>query len=187
MRLFVAIDPAAQIREKLSEVISTLKPESRAPRWVRTEGMHLTLKFIGDVEAAKLDAIRPALHSASNAQAIALRFRGIGFFPSGERPRVAWCGIETGEELAALAQKVSDLLVPLGVAAETRTFAPHVTLARIPSGQQVDNLVRAANGLKSYDFGAMDAAEFHLFESFLKPSGAEYKRLDTFHFVKGSP
>ncbi len=186
MRLFVAIDPAAEVREKLSAAIARLKTESRATRWMRPDGWHLTLKFIGDVEAPRLDPICEALQTATHTGAIALRFRGLGFFPSRERPRVAWCGVEAGEDLGALAQRLSAALEPVGLPTETRTFAPHVTLARIPSGQQVENLVRAADGLKSYDFGAMDAEEFHLFESFLKPSGAEYKRLETFPFVKGS-
>jgi len=186
MRLFVAIDPPLEIRAKLSEVISKLKPESIAPRSIRSESMHLTLKFIGDVDGKKLDDIRQALRTATTSSAIALRFRGIGFFPSRERPRVAWCGVEASDELAGLAEKIAAALKPEGVLEELRAFTPHITVARLPSGPQARNLERAAEGLKSYDFGAMNAAEFHLYQSFLKPSGAEYRRLDSFHFLKES-
>lgn len=186
MRLFVAIDPPLEIRAKLSAAISRRTAESRVLRWVRPEGMHLTLKFIGEADANRLDAIRQALRTTTTSSAIALRFRGIGFFCSLERPRVAWCGVEAGDELAALALKISAALKLVGVPEEPRAFTPHVTLARLPSGLHMGNLVRAAQALKSYDFGAMDATEFHLYQSFLKPSGAEYKRIETFRFLKGS-
>ncbi len=186
MRLFVAITPQTEVHERIARVVEELKPLSREPRWLRRDGFHLTLKFIGDVEAAKLDAIGQALGTVSMPTALTIQFRAIGFFPSRERPRVVWCGAEGSAGLAALAQRISDLLLPIGIPPETRAFAPHITLARVPAGKHVDNLVRAADDLRSYDFGTMHVAEFHLFESFLKPSGAEYKRIETFRFAKES-
>jgi 2'-5' RNA ligase len=85
-----------------------------------------------------------------------------------------------------LAQDIERALEPLGYARETRPFVPHLTLARFSSPEGLEKIVRAAEELKSYDFGSAREAEFYLYESILKASGAEYKRLATFPFLKGA-
>ncbi|MGB8523018.1 MAG: RNA 2',3'-cyclic phosphodiesterase, partial [Candidatus Acidiferrales bacterium] len=111
-------------------------------------------------------------------------FRGVGFFPNEFHPRVVWCGIEASPNLPQLAADVHRALQPFGFPAESHSFTPHLTLARFNSHKGLDTLVRAANNLKSYDFGSARSSEFHLYQSVLKPSGAEYARLATFPFVK---
>ncbi|MGH9684211.1 MAG: RNA 2',3'-cyclic phosphodiesterase [Candidatus Acidiferrales bacterium] len=187
MRLFVAFDFPDQIRQGISEAISQLEPKSRGVRWMRPEGMHVTLKFIGETAAGSGPAIRGALAWVHSPRAIEINFRGIGFFPNDRRPRVVWCGVEGSPSLAKLNASVEEALEPFGIGRESRPFAPHLTLARLNSRQQAGDLVRAAADWKSHDFGSTREAEFHLFQSFLKPSGAEYKRLATFAFVKGAP
>jgi 2'-5' RNA ligase len=110
-----------------------------------------------------------------------LDFRGIGFFPNEFHPRIIWCGVETSPNLATLAAAVDRALQPLGFPAETRAFTPHLTLARFDSHKGLDTLVRAANNLRSYDFGsARRQSEFYLYQSVLKRGGSEYTRLATF-------
>ncbi|HTS11466.1 MAG TPA: RNA 2',3'-cyclic phosphodiesterase [Candidatus Limnocylindrales bacterium] len=184
MRLFVALDFPDSIRHTIRELIARLKPAAKGARWVRPEGMHVTLKFIGHVDAKKVAAIEDALAPVRSAQPVEMFFRGIGFFPNDRRPRVVWCGIEASANLAALAADVERALVPLGIAADSRDFVPHLTLARFEQGVRADELVRAASEFQSQDFGSAKEIEFHLFESILKPSGAEYKKVRSYSFMK---
>jgi 2'-5' RNA ligase len=96
---------------------------------------------------------------------------------------VIWAGVEDTGALAAVAEALATRFEPLGFRREEREFSPHVTLARINSRERLDNLVRAAAGFASYDFGGMQASEFELFQSVLKPSGAEYTSIEKFRFV----
>jgi len=152
--------------------------------------MHITLKFIGEVGAEKLEPIRAALAPVHSTGPIEMQFRGLGFFPNERRPRVLWCGVEASPNLAELAAAVERALVPLGIATESRDFVPHLTLARFNAEggarRDLGTLVRAAGELKSYDFDRTRETEFHLIESILKPAGAEYKRLESFPIVEVS-
>jgi 2'-5' RNA ligase len=155
----------------------------------------MTVKFIGHTDAENLGAIREALARIRAAGAIEMRFRGLGFFPNERRPRVFWCGVEASPNTAPLAAEIDRALSGIGVEPETRAFTPHLTLARFkehemrgrgasPAG--VAEIVRVAHELEGADFGAVRTAEFHLFESKLKRSGAEYTRLETFHFAEAT-
>jgi 2'-5' RNA ligase len=187
VRLFVALDLREEVRQALRALIERLKPECRVAHWVRPEGMHITVKFIGHTETKKLDSIGAALATVYSTQPVEMRFRGLAFFPSERRPRVAWCGVEASANLAQLAADVERELEPLGVVPESRPFLPHLTLARFQSSEGLHKFFRAAAELKSKDFGSARETEFHLFESILKPSGAEYRRLQTYPFLKGAP
>lgn len=183
VRLFVALELREEIREALRNLIARLTPVSKGARWARPEGMHVTLKFIGYVAEDQVEPIRKALAAIHFAQPVDLRFRGVGFFPNEKRPRVIWCGIEASSNLAPLAKDIESALEPLGIAPETRDFVPHLTLARFNAPAKMPELARAAAGFQSHEFGAAREAEFHLFESILRPSGAEYRRLASYHFA----
>jgi RNA 2',3'-cyclic 3'-phosphodiesterase len=184
VRLFVALELREDVRQRLGELISRLKPAGRGARWVRPEAMHITLKFIGHVEPEKRAEIRAALEPIRSRQAVEMRFRGVGFFPDERRPRVVWCGMEATKNLSVLAGQIETALEPLGIAPESRDFVPHLTLARFRAPEKAPELVRLANDLGSGELGSARETEFYLFESVLHPSGAEYRRLDTFPFVK---
>src|SRR6204780_5525581 len=184
MRLFVALDIPDAVRRALRELMARLKPECSDARWVRPEGIHVTLKFLGETDGAKINSITAALSALHPVGQVQLDFRGIGFFPNEFHPRVIWCGVESSSNLPQLASGVDRALQPFGFPAESHPFTPHLTLARFNSHKGLDTLVRAANNLKSYDFGSARASEFHLYRSVLKPAGAEYSRLATFSFVK---
>ncbi len=190
MRLFVALDLPEAVRRSLADVIEQLKPKCRGARWVRPESMHLTLKFIGhaiaDGDAQKLGELRAALSAIHSNEPIELHFRGIGFFPNERRPRVVWCGIQAAPNLAEIAVKIDRALGALGIPREKRDFVPHLTLARIDPPRRVDALARAAAQLQSADFGSARESEFFLFESKLKPSGAEYTKIEAYAFVKAA-
>jgi len=197
MRLFIAIDLPDEVRNALAELMAELRQKCPEARWVRPEGMHLTLKFLGYVKdddgGKQLASIRTALAAIRSTSAVDMRFRGVGFFPSAHRPRVVWCGIEASPNLAQLAADLDHVLEPLGFPPEKRAFIPHLTLARFnearPSGKHArsasgrEELVRAAEALAAREFGATRQTEFHLYESILKRSGAEYRKLETYTFA----
>jgi RNA 2',3'-cyclic 3'-phosphodiesterase len=186
VRLFVALDLTDEIREALRQPIAKLKPLAKSARWARPEGMHVTLKFIGHVDPAKVEAIIAALATVRSNAPVEMQIRGVGFFPHKRQPRVLWCGIEASANLAPLAAEIERTLEPLGIPREERKFTPHLTLARLKDSHGVDNFVRAAEEMKSHVFGSARASEFHVFESMTKPSGAEYRKIASYAFVKGA-
>ena len=186
MRLFVALDLPDEVRGKLADAIDAWK--NHAPegiRWVRPEGIHVTLKFIGHIDDARLPEFRGALAMVHSDSPIELDVRGTGFFPSAKRPRVMWCGAIASPNLRQLAGKVESALEPLGVARESREFTPHLTLARINATPRQMAPLLAAEGFAARQFGTMRTTEFHLYESILQRGGAVYRKIETFMFVKG--
>jgi 2'-5' RNA ligase len=183
VRLFVALQILPAVRKNLAEFLATLRAISSEPRWVRTENLHVTLKFIGEVQAEKLGDMRAALSAVHSDRAVALDFRGVGFFPNEKRPRVFWAGIEASTNLARLAGDIDRALQKLGIPPEKRPFSPHLTLARFEPPGVPENLRAAIQENSKREFGSVAAKEFHLIESKLKPGGAEYTTLETFPFV----
>jgi len=184
VRLFVALDIPDAIRDRIRTLVVRLKPLAQDARWASVEGMHITLKFIGHVEREQCEPIRAALSSVHRSAPVEMRFRGVGFFPSGRRPRVFWCGIEPSANLAELAQDIERALAPLGIPTEKRAFQPHLTLARFDPPHRPGPLLPVAEEIQSLDLGATRETRFHLFESVLKRSGAEYTKLHSFPFVR---
>jgi 2'-5' RNA ligase len=189
MRLFVALEIPAAVRENLAVLMDELRTadvssSKNKARWVRPENLHVTLKFIGNVDAGKLDAIRGALAEVRSESGVELRFRGLGFFPNDKRPRVFWAGIEASPNLVALANEIDARMEKLNVPRETREFAPHLTLARFdPPG--ISEALRAATQKDSArEFGTLSTGELHLIESTTRSTGAEYTRLSSFAFAK---
>jgi 2'-5' RNA ligase len=182
VRLFVALKVPPDVRENFGEFLALLRALSSQPRWVQAENLHVTLKFIGEVQAERLGDIRAALSAVNFGLLITLEFRGLGFFPNEKRPRVFWAGIEASANLARLAIDVDRALEKLGFPPEKRPFSPHLTLARFDSPRLPDKLLAAMRENAKREFGFVAAKEFHLIESKLKPGGAEYTTAETFPF-----
>lgn len=180
MRLFVALDIPEDVRAALGSLVNRLREHFRDARWVRIEGAHVTLKFIGEVSIEKMQDIKAALRPVPFADPIQIIYRGLGFFPTERRPRVLWAGIEAGPALGALAAAVDATLEPLGIAREQRAFSPHLTLARLDSSKNLNRLTEGIATAGPLEFGNGAASEFHLYQSVLKRGGAEYTRLATF-------
>jgi RNA 2',3'-cyclic 3'-phosphodiesterase len=187
MRLFVAIEIPEEVRSALGELMKSLRDACRDARWVRIAGLHVTLKFIGDTPSERVAELKSALASIPPRAPIAMNFRGLGFFPNARRPRVLWAGVEAGPDLAALANAVEKALSPAGIQQEDRAYSPHLTLARFKESAGVDALQVAIEKAGPLEFGVTTATEFHLYQSVLKPGGAEYTRLATFSFAGRKP
>jgi 2'-5' RNA ligase len=183
MRLFVALEIPTAVRENFADLMASLRAVSPPARWVRAESLHVTLKFIGEVSESRLDAIRSALAGVRSDQLVTLEFRGLGFFPSEKHPRVFWAGIEASPNLKTLAAAIEQTVEKLGITREQRTFSPHLTLARFEPPKLPERLRAAVQESASHEFGSLSTSQFHLIESKLKPSGAEYTTLESFPFA----
>lgn len=191
VRLFVALEVPKPTRDALQTLVAQLTPICRGARWLRPDGIHLTLKFIGEVSSDKAARMRAELRAVGGFSPFEIVFRGAGFFPNARHPRVLWAGIEAGLGLAALTGEIERRLEPLGLARETREFRPHLTLARFKSEEGLPAL-RAAlakfedNGAAgpalALDFGRGTFEEFHLIESTLRREGAVHSTLETYRF-----
>jgi 2'-5' RNA ligase len=183
MRLFVALELPATVRENLGALLESLRAVSPQTRWVRSENLHLTLKFIGEAAETKLAAIRSALAGARSDQPTTVIFRGLGFFPNEKRPRVFWAGIEASPNLKTLAAEIDRATEKLGIPREQRPFSPHLTLARFEPPELPEKLRSAIQENSAREFGSFRTNQYHLIESKLKPSGAEYTTLESFPFA----
>jgi 2'-5' RNA ligase len=183
MRLFVALELPAAVRENLAALLKALRAVSPQTRWVRLKNLHVTLKFIGEVPETKLAAIRIALAGVRCDQPVALDFRGFGFFPNEKRARVFWAGIEASPNLKTLAADIESVVEKLGIPSEQRPFSPHLTLARFEPPGLPEKLRSAIQEDAAREFGSFRTNQYHLIESKLKPTGAEYTTLESFPFV----
>ena len=184
MRLFVALEIPAGVRENLAALVRELQAVDGRPRWARAENLHVTLKFIGEAAPERVAAIRGVLETIRSSAPVTLQFHGLGFFPHEKKPRVFWAAMGASPNLAQLAADVETALEQIGIEREPREFSPHLTLARFDDSRLSKELDKAIQARSAREFGACETSEFHLYESKLKRSGAEYARLASFSFFK---
>ncbi len=182
-RLFIAVELPEPVVKSVAKVQGDLKRAipDRAARWVRPEGIHLTLKFLGDVPIDQLDNLRGGMSdAASGHETFFLGIQGLGCFPNLKQPRVLWLGL-VGEvqALAALQESVEACIAPLGFPSESRGFQPHLTLAR--SGRDATREELAALGRAAErglgQIASWQVKNFSLMRSQLRPEGAVYTRV----------
>ena len=179
MRLFAAIDIPDQIRQSLADTVQRLKPTAKA-RWSKPENLHITTKFLGEVPAAKLDAVIAALRAMPSADPIPVEVRGFGWLPNPKSPRLLFAGIQAPEWLGQLHARTDRALQAVGVPAETKPFRPHLTIARVDAKLDLSALRQAILDLPSCQFGGFTAERFHLYESLTGGTGSVYRKLADF-------
>jgi len=188
IRAFVAVDLEPQTVQQIAEAIDQLRPRTPGIRWLPPANFHLTLKFLGDVDEAKVESIAAALErELCPFSCFTINAKGLGVFPDLKRPRILWVGL-VGGELNALASRVEKALAPFGFAAERRAFTPHLTVGRWRefkgSPKELgDEIVK----WQGHDFGRSNVDEVVLFQSVLKPDGAVYRPLKTVALTKKAP
>jgi 2'-5' RNA ligase len=187
IRAFIAIPLPHPLLDKLSALQRQLESQipPRSVRWVRAEGIHLTLKFLGDTPTEKLPDIKRALTAvARHAPACTFTVGELGCFPNPRRPRVVWVGVqEPAGRLAALQDAIEEVMAPLGYPPEGRGFTPHLTLGRVRRGARRDEVSRVGEvvaGKTGEPLAEVSADHFALIRSMLKPTGAEYTTLEKF-------
>ena len=179
MRTFVAIDLEPEIKKNISQFIKELDNHNPNIRWVKNQGMHLTLKFIGEVPENKAEDIRSILMGLSSEyEHFPLKLVGTGTFPPRIRnPRILWVGIEESHELMSVQKDIEFMLEKLSISREKRKYFPHLTLGRVKSNQNIMPVLDEMSRNKNTNFGNMDVKKITLFKSTLKPTGAEYSPL----------
>jgi RNA 2',3'-cyclic 3'-phosphodiesterase len=183
LRLFIGCELPEDWLTALAEASRTLAKNGLGGlRWVRPEGMHLTLKFLGDAGRHLLPDLSDALHTACQGQpAFNLRLGALGSFGGRGGVRVVWAGIEGDvKALQILQRRVDDAVGQLGFARELRPYSPHLTLARVPESAPSDTGARVAAALrrvKPAETGPFIVSETSLIRSQLGPGGARYTRL----------
>ncbi|MDR6833566.1 MULTISPECIES: RNA 2',3'-cyclic phosphodiesterase [unclassified Sphingopyxis] len=166
-RLFVALRPPPPIRARLRAAMHGIS----AARWQDDDQLHLTLRFIGEVDHHRAEDIAAAL-GGLHAAAITARIAGVGLFERKGWPHTIWAGVEPLAALAGLHRKVDQLLARVGVAAETRAFIPHITLARLNrSAGPVAAFLTQNSNLASPPF---DFTHVVLYESEMGHGGSRY-------------
>lgn len=180
-RLFVALALPREVKAALAAFREELEPGLSSLRWVRPAGIHLTLKFLGDVPEARLDDVCDALsrcRSAGAGEPIRLEAAGVGVFPNPRAPRVLWVGFRDGPDSMYHVQRcVEEVMADLAFPRERRPFRPHLTVGRFRRPLRRDERERLASCLSrdaERSFGAFSVSRLSLFRSTLLPGGARY-------------
>lgn len=179
LRTFVAVEIPGDVRAALAAVQSHLRQRRVRARWVRPGGMHLTLKFLGNLPADQVPSVADALQIAAGGHAgFSLTAAGIGVFPELRRPRVIWAGFSGGTGLlAGLQAGVEERLAAVGFPREDRPFRAHLTIGRCSEPVAPAVMGEAVNSFAGRCFGEFDVRELVLFQSDLKPDGPVYTAL----------
>ncbi len=185
IRTFIAIELEEALHEAIGEVQQKLNREGetmRIVRWVAPENVHLTLKFLGNVAAHRLEEIeRAAREVCQKFSSLSLSFGGLGYFPNVRRPNVIWIGV--GGDTAILGQlqrAIEENLIPLGFPSEGRDFSPHLTIGRVKRDAGSGEGRKLGQILSSFEVGSLGQSRVEsvsLMKSELHPWGAEYTRL----------
>ena len=178
MRVFIAVDIPEEIRKRLATVQEELRSISASARWVPSESIHLTLRFIGEIPDKRRVDIDHALEGLT-WKPFPVKVRGIGFFPGTRSPRVCWAGLESAT-MEGLANEIDTRLERAGFDRERRAFRAHVTLARAKNRPLERALVTASTPFTNADFGTFTADRCYLYESVLKAGGSVYTKLKEF-------
>ncbi|MEO8606856.1 MAG: RNA 2',3'-cyclic phosphodiesterase [Chloroflexota bacterium] len=170
-RLFIAIDLPDDLKNDLGNLCSGID----GAKWVKREQMHLTLRFIGDVDDPGLESIKSALQKIQ-AASFDMHLEGIGQFPPKGNPRVLWVGLKSPPALNNLQRQINTSITSLGLPPEDHPFSPHITLARFktpPHAESVRQFFAQHATFKSEPFPVQS---FILFSSILAPQGPTYRK-----------
>ena len=184
LRTFIAIELDARCKSGLGHLQERLRDQvpPRSVRWVQPEGIHLTLKFLGDTPVEKVDEVQSALaRAAAQVGPFPFTLGGLGCFPNNRQPRVVWVGVqEPAGALACLQKAVEDCVAPLGFPTEQRPFNPHLTLGRVQryaSKSEVRQIGEVVAASVVGTIGEMTATVVSYIKSDLRPNGAVYTTL----------
>jgi 2'-5' RNA ligase len=175
MRLFAAVPVPEPARGQILGLLAKLRGTDWPVRWVRDEGLHLTLKFFGEVASERLEVIEEAIRFAARGTGeLPLQLDELGSFPGGSRPRVLWIGFATPPSLELLQDRLERGCEAIGFPPEGAPYRPHVTLGRVREGQR---LPRGGLGefRKAYDRVTCLASDLVLYESVLTAGGPRYE------------
>lgn len=182
-RVFIAIELSPDVHRWLEKARAVLEPgmPAGAVRWVNPDGIHLTLKFLGEIPVSRIDSVRAAMdESAAGRTPFSVTVEGLGCFPNTVRPRVVWAGVRKEPLLEELQQRLEEGLYGVGFKKEQRAFSPHLTLGRVKDGVSESSLRKIGSAVQTGTLetpAVMTVDGICLFRSVLRPGGAEYSVL----------
>ncbi len=185
IRCFIAIELSHEITDILSQIQDELKKTVSGVKWVKPGNIHLTLKFIGNIEEKAVEEIKEILNQiAAQTKPFKLKLSSAGAFPNPDRPRVIWIGMdEENKESSHLANLIEEKLVSLGIEKESRAFHAHLTLARVKFLKDKSSVKNAFVSLE-IPYAEMAASKITLFQSTLTREGSIYTVLHEAEFQK---
>jgi len=179
IRTFIAIDLPEAVKKDLETLQRSLMASTKGIRWVDPKGVHLTLKFLGDVELKRISKIESVIANVSTQhKPFKLIPQGCGVFPSWKAIRVVWIGLKGDlEPLKILYTTLEENLEKLGFPKEERRFTPHLTIGRAKNISRDEKLAQALSKFATFKSSPFTVEEIVLFKSTLTPSGAIYQKL----------
>jgi len=179
IRTFIAIDIDDHAKQRLSEFISYLKKTGSDVKWIDESQMHLTLKFLGNIDDSKIQQISRILKSVTeNFKSFSITLSGIGAFPNLKHPRVIWIGVEKGkDQLKDLNTIIEDYMEEEGFPKENRPYKAHLTIGRVKTSRNLSVLSRLIAETNFQLDSEIKIDEIILFKSTLTPKGAIYTPL----------
>ena len=183
MRTFIAVDFPSYMLKKIEEITAffrTLTPEKDL-KWVETNNLHLTIKFLGEIEEYKIAQVKHTLSKALKDQiSFDIEIKGLGMYPNKNNPRVIWLGIVGANPLMKIHKVLNQELTALEITPERRAFSPHLTIARIrrhTDHKQARQIGEILSEYRVESLGAITIEQIHLYQSVLTPSGPIYSLL----------
>jgi 2'-5' RNA ligase len=179
MRAFIAIELSPEIKDSLARIQTHLKYSGADIKWIDTGNIHLTLKFLGDITGEKCEKIKSVLDEITkNTKSFEISIKGIGAFPNINYPRVIWIGLDKGViESKALSEKIEEETLKAGAQKEARPFAPHLTIGRVRSPKNKEDLKEKIGACQIPITKPHLVSSILLFESKLSPKGPTYTKL----------
>lgn len=182
IRTFIAVPMEANVQKAAKELVHALQDDGDGVRWIPLDDLHLTLKFLGDVDNTMIPKVCDVVRQCcQDTPATELHVFGAGGFPNAERPRVIWAGIdEGGPVLATLVERLELEFAKLGFKREPRDWVPHLTLGRTRrGGRHPQQLAQRIAARAQFDLGWMEAREIRVYASYLDKRGPSYHVMDT--------
>jgi len=175
-RGFIAID--MESNEKLIEFENEIKKTGSDLKLVEPENIHITLKFLGDMEETLIDEIDKIMNNAiRDTKSFNIQLKGTGVFPNQNYVKVVWVGIQNGEPIAEIAKKIDDQTSKIGFEKEKRGFSPHLTVARVKTSRNKDKLLQIIEKYNDFEFIDIKVDSIKLKKSELTPKGPIYTNL----------
>jgi 2''-5'' RNA ligase len=180
MRCFIAVEISdAKILDKLYSIASLLNIKGVKP--VERENLHITLKFLGEINETVVDILKNALKKVKFMK-FNVHVYGLGAFPKVSNPRVVWAGVKEGfQELITLYNFVNEEIKSEGLRFEEEGFHPHITLARVKYRENIKEVIKLINDYMNEDFGTFEVDHFNLKQSILTSNGPIYKDIEVFN------
>jgi len=179
VRLFLAINPDAEVKTRIDEAMEPLRGAAPALRWVAADRLHLTVKFFGEQPNSIVSALSRAVDRAVARHGDApLAFGGVGAFPNFRRARVVWLGVEPHPRLELLHHDIEEACAALGFEPDGRPFRPHLTVARVPDGTTGETLRALSRAARVASFAeTVDVESVDLMASEPTSAGPRYRLL----------